>query len=44
VIPRGVPVGQLTSPKFGQAISIAGGPFSSGVAVRRITLQATFNF
>jgi hypothetical protein len=43
-VPLGTPVGTLTSPKFGQAINIAGGPFGQGAAVRRITLQATFNF
>ena len=43
-VPLGTPVGTLTSPKFGQSINIAGGPFGSGAAVRRITLQATFNF
>ncbi|RXH57203.1 glycine-rich protein [Granulicella sibirica] len=44
VIPYGTPVGQLSSTKFGQSINIASGPFASGSAVRRITLQATFNF
>ena len=44
VVPRGTPIGQTLSPRFGQSINIAGGPFGSGSAVRRITLQATFNF
>ncbi len=44
VVPLGTPIGTLTSPKFGQSINIAQGAFSSGSAVRRITLQATFNF
>ena len=43
-VPLGTPVGTLTSPKFGQAINIAGRPFGAGAAVRQITLQATFNF
>ena len=43
-VPLGTPVGTLTSPKFGQAINIGGQPFGQGAAVRRITLQATFNF
>jgi hypothetical protein len=43
-VPLGTPVGTLTSPKFGQAINIGGGPFGQGAAVRKITLQATFNF
>ena len=43
-VPLGTPVGTLTSSKFGQAINIAGQPFGQGAAVRKITLQATFNF
>ncbi|SFS20994.1 Carboxypeptidase regulatory-like domain-containing protein [Granulicella pectinivorans] len=43
-VPLGTPVGTLTSPKFGQPVNIGGRPFSSGSAVRTITLQATFNF
>ena len=38
------PIGDLQSPLFGQSIAIAGGPFSSGSANRRIDLQATFSF
>jgi hypothetical protein len=38
------PVGNLSSPLFGQANSIAGGPFSTGAAVRRIDLSLAFSF
>ena len=38
------PIGNLSSPLFGEANSLAGGPFSSQSANRRIDLQATFNF
>jgi hypothetical protein len=38
------PIGNLSSPLFGQSNSLAGGPFSSHGANRRIDLQATFNF
>jgi hypothetical protein len=40
----GPPVGNLSSPNFGQSISIAGGPFSSGSANRRVDLQVMFSF
>ncbi len=40
----GTPVGNLTSPIFGQSNSLAGGPFSSQAAVRRIDLQVRFSF
>jgi hypothetical protein len=40
----GPPVGILGSPSFGSPISLAGGPFSSGSAVRRIDLQMLFSF
>ena len=40
----GSPVGNLSSPFFGQPISIAGGPFSSASANRRIDLQVMFSF
>jgi hypothetical protein len=40
----GLPVGSLSSPFFGQTISIAGGPFSSASANRRIDLQIMFSF
>ena len=38
------PIGALTSPFFGQSIAIAGGPFSSAAANRKIELQAGFSF
>lgn len=44
VIPYGTPTSSLSSPRFGQYTTLATGPFSSATAVRRITLQATFNF
>ena len=40
----GPPVGSLSSPFFGQSIAIAGGPFSSSVANRRVDLQVMFSF
>jgi len=40
----GVPVGNLDSSYFGQSTSLAGPPFSSGSAVRRIDLQMLFSF
>jgi len=44
VVPYSTPIGTLTNSRFGTFTSIAGRPFSSGTAVRAITLQATFNF
>jgi hypothetical protein len=38
------PIGVLTSPNFGQSIALAGGPFSSQAANRKIELQAMFSF
>jgi len=38
------PIGNLSSPLFGQSNSLAGNPFSSPTANRRIDLQASFNF
>ena len=38
------PVGNLDSPLFGTSNSLAGGPFSSGAASRRIDLQMLFSF
>ncbi len=38
------PVGTLTSPSFGTSTSLAGGPFTTSSAVRRIQFQATFSF
>jgi len=37
-------VGNLSSPIFGQPNSIAGGPYGSSSAPRKIELQAVFNF
>lgn len=44
VVPYATPTSVLSSPRFGQYTTLAGGPFSSATAVRRITLQGTFNF
>ena len=41
---RGNPVGNLSSPLFGQVNSLAGGPFTTGAAVRRVDLQLVFAF
>ena len=38
------PIGNLSSPLFGEANALAGGPFSSATANRRIDLQLLFNF
>lgn len=38
------PIGNLESNKFGQSIAVAGGPFSSSAANRKLELQAMFNF
>jgi hypothetical protein len=40
----GAPVGNLDSPKFAQSVSLAGGPYSSQAASRKIELQASFSF
>ena len=40
----GVPIGVYTSQDFGKSVSLAGGPFSSAAANRKIELQATFSF
>jgi hypothetical protein len=40
----GPPVGNLSSRFFGQSINIAGGPFASASANRRIDLQVRFSF
>lgn len=44
MVPYGTPTSSLSSPRFGQFTTLATGPFSSQTAVRRIMLQATFNF
>jgi len=41
---EGTPIGVLSSQDFGKSVSLAGGPFSSSAAVRKIELQATFSF
>jgi hypothetical protein len=38
------PVGNLSSNSFGQSVALAGGPFSSAAANRKIELQAMFSF
>ena len=38
------PIGNLSSPLFGQSNDLARGPFSSSTANRKIELQALFNF
>jgi uncharacterized membrane protein YgcG len=40
----GTPVGNLKSPDFGTSRTLAGGPFGSDVAARRIFVQAQFSF
>ncbi len=40
----GAPIGVLTSPDFGKSVSLAGGPFSSAAANRKIEVEATFSF
>ncbi len=38
------PIGVLSSPNFGQSVALAGGPFNSAAANRKIELQAMFSF
>lgn len=38
------PVGNLSSNSFGESVALAGGPFSSAAANRKIELQAMFSF
>ena len=38
------PVGDLSSPLFGQSNGLAGGPYGSSTANRRVDLQVTFTF
>ena len=38
------PIGNLSSPLFGESNGLAGGPFSSSTANRRIDLQLMLNF
>ncbi|HVO56725.1 MAG TPA: carboxypeptidase regulatory-like domain-containing protein [Dongiaceae bacterium] len=41
---EGQPIGVISSPIFGQANSLAGGPFGSQASNRRVDLQVTFGF
>jgi len=38
------PIGNLSSPLFGQSNGLAGGPFSSAASNRKVELQASFSF
>jgi hypothetical protein len=38
------PIGNLSSPLFNQSNGLAGGPYSSSTANRRLDLQVSFNF
>ena len=38
------PIGNLSSPLFGESNGLVGGPYSSNTANRRIDLQVTFGF
>ena len=38
------PISTFTSPRFGQSIQLTGGPYTQQSAVRRLSLQASFNF
>jgi hypothetical protein len=38
------PIAQLNSPEFGQSTQVTGGPFTTNSALRRISLQASFQF
>ena len=40
----GTPIGVITSTNFGRSVSLAGGPFSTAAANRKIELQAAFSF
>ena len=40
----GIPIGTLQSPKFGEPVSLANGPYNSQSANRRIDLQVSFTF
>jgi hypothetical protein len=40
----GNPVANLSSPLFGQTLSVGGGPFASASSNRRVDLQARFSF
>jgi hypothetical protein len=38
------PVATLTSPQFGHSTQVNGQPYTTNSALRRISLQASFNF
>lgn len=40
----GTPIGVFTSPSFEKSVGLAGGPFSTAAANRKIELQAMFSF
>ncbi|MES2392023.1 MAG: carboxypeptidase regulatory-like domain-containing protein [Acidobacteriota bacterium] len=40
----GTPQGSLSSPRFGQSTQLAGGPYTSDSAVRRISVQMSLTF
>ena len=40
----GNPVGNLSSPLFGETLSVGGGPFGSASSNRRVDLQVRFSF
>jgi hypothetical protein len=40
----GTPIGNVSSTNFGKSTTLAGGPFSSGSANRRIDFQVLFAF
>jgi len=40
----GTPIGNIQSPVFGESNSLAGGPYNTQTANRRIDLQVTFAF
>jgi len=40
----GTPIGNLSSPQFGEANTLAGGPYNTNTANRRIDLQLTLSF
>ena len=44
IVDRGTPVGTFTSPSFGTSTSLANNIYTTGSAVRRVSLQASFNF
>ena len=44
IVNEGNLIGNLNSPLFGQANGLAGGPYSSAAANRKIELQLQFTF